>query len=987
MVAKNVQVAARLLAAVFMCAGAAAPRHPALAAAQPQPEQKEQTERQRPAADRPARDRVGSILRDAEKAASEIEDEQQKAGILQAIAEEHASAGDKVAAGRTFEAALQAARKIPPGDTHGRYALLYLAGVQAATGDVEGARRAARAAMAAGEDRRVALAEVSQGEARHLYAVATAQAKAGKLTEAAQRVSAIGSDDVRVMALAMLAKAQAEAGDKQAAKQTLDKALKLAAQVGPHGYAQVALAQADAGDLDAARRTAGAITSARLKTETLLAIQIKAGDLRGALTKAQAIKSEFQSGEALTEVAAAQLRSADLEGGLQSAGAVKSVYWRVAALAEAAKAQARSGDRAAAAETFKKAFAEALDVRDKETGISGLRIAAHCRILQAQAEVGEEEGAVTWAMKQTARFKALALLSIAKGIAARQDGGQPFSAESNRQESTALPGSPAAPDRPEGLQALEQRIQAVYQKVSRSTVVLFAAEKGRGNTRKGFGVVLGVEPSPEGSRLGTGCLITTEGHVLTHAHHDYAPGAKVRVVFADGRQSKGKFLGVDGPDDLSLVKLDGGGPWPAVPLGSPDRLKPGDSVVMVGFPVPYYRDGRPPLLRLGRFCEFSGNYLLSSCTIRPADSGGPLVDLAGELIGVSVGPGRPYPQGTRHVSAAVYLQVRNSLLESKLVDELHINPSMGDVTGRSPFTDDTRFASLATPIRRSIVVVHSADRPVALGLIVAADGWILTKASEVEDRVFCQLADGRHLEASVTGRSTEHDLALLKVSATGLPVAAWSDRPLTPGVIVASVGPEPDAPVFGAVGSPVLEVPLEKGGRLPFSVRAPEPAAAEPGVEITDVWEAMPPTTQGVQGYDLLTHVEDTPVPTTEEYKRVTKRLLEMAVAGERLQLTIQRRQKTLHVNGPVESALVTSSKFYVYDLGGRRTGFPAAFLHDAFVPRSHSGGPVIDVEGEVIGINIACESVGLRNAREYAFVYAIPADVVRKVLVELRKR
>jgi serine protease Do len=540
---------------------------------------------------------------------------------------------------------------------------------------------------------------------------------------------------------------------------------------------------------------------------------------------------------------------------------------------------------------------------------------------------------------------------------------------------------------PEDLPALEQRIQAVYQKVSKGTVALFAAEKGRGNTRKGFGVVLGAEPSLEGSSLGSGSLITTEGHVLTHAHHDFAPGAAVRVVLSDGRQAKGRYLGVHGPNDLSLVKLDEDGPWPAVPLGSPDRLQPGDIVVMLGYPFPYYRDGRPPLLRLGRFCEFSGNYLLSSCTIRPGDSGGPLLNLAGELIGVSVGPGRPHPQGTRHVSAAVYLQIRTDLLESKLVDELFIPPPKGDVTGRSPFTDNTKFASLATPIRRSIVVVLSPDRPVALGLVVAADGWILTKASEIEDRVFCQLADGQRLEATVAGRSTEHDLALLKVNATGLPVAAWSDRPLKPGVIVASVGPEPDAPVFGAVGSPVLEVPLEKGCRLPFNVRDPEPAAAEPGVEITDVWESIPPTAQGVQGHDLLTHVEDTPVPTTEEYQRVTKRLLEKAVAGERLQLTIQRRHKTLQVKVPVESAALTSSKYYLYDLGGRRTGFPVAFLHDAYVPRSYSGDAVLDVEGQVIGINVACESAGLRNAREYAFMYAIPADAVRQVLVELRKR
>jgi S1-C subfamily serine protease len=542
--------------------------------------------------------------------------------------------------------------------------------------------------------------------------------------------------------------------------------------------------------------------------------------------------------------------------------------------------------------------------------------------------------------------------------------------------------SAAGPSSPEDLAALEKKIQAVYEKVSKSTVALFADEEGRGRTLKG-----GVKerPTPKGRHIGSGTLITKEGHILTHAHHDFAPGAKVRVVLGDGRKATGKFLGVHGPHDLSLVKLDGEGPWPAVPLGEPAKLKRGENCLELGWPGTYYRDGRPPLLRLGRFLGSSTHHLFSSCVIRGGDSGGPLVNLDGELIGVSdFSPNEQH--GTGHVSVAVYLQIHKDLLQSKFVDEsiLRIGPLKGDLTGRGPFKDTKGLGTLGKSIRPSVVVVLSPDQPVALGLVVGADGWILTRASELEDRVLCQLADGRRLKASVAGKSEEHDLALLKVAATDLPVVAWSDRPLKPGVLVASVGPEPHPLVFGAVASPVLKVPLYKGGRLPFDVQAPEPAADIPGVQITDVWQGEPTRKEVVQDYDLLTHVEGTPVPTMKEYQRVTKPLLAKAVAGERVQLTIQRGDKTLKVKVSIECDFVTSGS-YRY-LGGRRGGFPAAFLHDAWVSRSHNGSPVVDVEGKVIGINLATESVGLLRAREPGLMHAIPADVVRKLVEQLRK-
>jgi S1-C subfamily serine protease len=227
---------------------------------------------------------------------------------------------------------------------------------------------------------------------------------------------------------------------------------------------------------------------------------------------------------------------------------------------------------------------------------------------------------------------------------------------------------------------------------------------------------------------------------------------------------------------------------------------------------------------------------------------------------------------------------------------------------------------------------------------------------------------------------------LLKIDATDLPVAKWSERPLKPGTIVASVGSAEDALIFGAVCSPVQTVPAMKG-RLPFSTRAAKPPGS--GVQIRNVW-AEHAITLIVRDGDLLTQVEDREVPTIEEYLRVTTRLLAGSdmVDGKQVRLTINRDGKSLPVKVPLQPN--DNHGYYFPELRGRRSGFPAAFLHDAWVPRGRGASVVVDVEGKVIGINLATLSFNADHnfprPPDAGLTYAIPANVVRKVIAELGK-
>ena len=90
----------------------------------------------------------------------------------------------------------------------------------------------------------------------------------------------------------------------------------------------------------------------------------------------------------------------------------------------------------------------------------------------------------------------------------------------------------------------------------------------------------------------------------------------------------------------------------------------------------------------------------------------------------------------------------------------------------------------------SVVEIVVGSKQVALGTIVRADGWIITKASMLRTDAECRLTDGRRLSAELRHVDHEHDLAFLKVDAENLPVTTFAAAGnIKVGVIVAAVLP------------------------------------------------------------------------------------------------------------------------------------------------------------------------------------------------------
>jgi serine protease Do len=175
------------------------------------------------------------------------------------------------------------------------------------------------------------------------------------------------------------------------------------------------------------------------------------------------------------------------------------------------------------------------------------------------------------------------------------------------------------------LKALEARVKHVVDKCTPATVAITI----------GFGAGSGVIVSEDG-------LVLTAAHVLTGEDpsgktRTYEPGQECRIVLPDGKRVKAKTLGVNSDTDCGMLKIIDKGPndgkWPFLPVAKSRDLKKGQWVVSLGHPGGP-KEGRPPVARLGRIENVTKDIVRSNCTLVGGDSGGPLFDLDGNVIGI-----------------------------------------------------------------------------------------------------------------------------------------------------------------------------------------------------------------------------------------------------------------------------------------------------------------------------------------------------------------
>jgi len=139
-----------------------------------------------------------------------------------------------------------------------------------------------------------------------------------------------------------------------------------------------------------------------------------------------------------------------------------------------------------------------------------------------------------------------------------------------------------------------------------------------------------------GNAVGSGIVVSADGLVLTNAHV-IADSGPTRVTLPDGRQVYAELLGEDPTVDLALLKVSATGLSPAT-LGEPAKLQPGEPLFVVGYALDL--PGEPTLSRgvfSGRrtFPDSSVSYIQTDAAMNPGESGGPMLNSRGDVVGVN----------------------------------------------------------------------------------------------------------------------------------------------------------------------------------------------------------------------------------------------------------------------------------------------------------------------------------------------------------------
>jgi len=295
------------------------------------------------------------------------------------------------------------------------------------------------------------------------------------------------------------------------------------------------------------------------------------------------------------------------------------------------------------------------------------------------------------------------------------------------------------------------------------------------------------------------------------------------------------------------------------------------------------------------------------------------------------------------------------------------------------------FKSVVAKPSESTVRVLCGDKPVALGTIISGDGWIITKASELKGKVVCKLKDDRSFSAKVVGIDDKHDLAMLKIETNGLKPIEWADsKSAVVGNWLASPSTGTDPVAIGVVSVAARRPDREQ---MPMSSPFGKDAgylgimlAMEKGApKIDQVTPKSPAAKAGLKSGDLILKVSGklvkdrmSLVETIMGFKAGSTVTLEIKRGEEvkELKATLDKRPAELFNRADFQNSM--GSK-----LSDRRGGFPMILQHDQVIKPTDCGGPLVDLDGKAVGINIA------RAGRVES--YAIPTEAVLALVSDLK--
>lgn len=488
----------------------------------------------------------------------------------------------------------------------------------------------------------------------------------------------------------------------------------------------------------------------------------------------------------------------------------------------------------------------------------------------------------------------------------------------------------------------------------------------------------------------SGVVIDTAGHVLSAAHA-VKPGNLYEITFPDGKKFKAAGLGRIPRNDAAMLKIKEKGSWPYTPMGWSSSLKKDMPCVSIAYPGTV--GAKTPTIRLGYIAETETKegFIRSTCLMEPGDSGGPVFDMKGRVIGlhskidlslddnfeIPVDLYRKYwnaltkPASYNELPEAITVPADPQASELKILPEIAqlntLSEKLSERLNKTSFklksaSGSTELQILGTLIRPEGFLPETA---------VKNKSFLLSKSSMVGNNPMVELSAAKSATAKVIRRDEANDLVLLQV-----------DHKLKDGIALGTIAT--DSVVSADLGKLLISPQPGNGvlvsvlGNTQTSIaKGPNPAFIGIGTNLKDgkvvianIQPRSPASTAELETGDEVLSFNGKPILNAEDlgkemaaYKPNDTVNLQLSRAGvpffKRIALK-PRRMAERHI-----------AYRFTDGRSERRTDFSRVLIHDGKLKPSECGGPLYGIDGKFYGINIA------RLSRTSSL--AIPAAVIQK--------
>jgi len=398
-------------------------------------------------------------------------------------------------------------------------------------------------------------------------------------------------------------------------------------------------------------------------------------------------------------------------------------------------------------------------------------------------------------------------------------------------------------------------------------------------------------PGQQGSRvasLGSGFIIDPSGVIVTNAHV-IANAEQITVTLSDDTVLQAQVIGRDSVTDLALLKVEAKTPLPAATWGDSSKAKVGDWVLAIGNPFGLGGTVTAGIISATARDIHSGpydDYLQTDASINRGNSGGPMFNLQGEVIGINTAIYSP-TGGSIGLGFAV-----PTALAQPIIDQLRTTGKVerGWIGARiQPVTDDIAESVGLDKARGALIASIDAASPATQAglkpgdVILSYDGKPVDRSRQLP-RLVADSAPNKPVKLTLWRDSKE-----VEVTLTVVPYDPNRPQPQPP----APEQPKPP-PTTDALGLKVAKVTpeLRKQFSLPEGTR---------GLVIVEVPQSSPASSQGLRAGDLVVAAGAAPVNSPEEIQQQVAAAKK--AARKNMLLRVEREGNFRFITLPIEES------------------------------------------------------------------------------------